>query len=68
MVTFVISFSQGKVDMFKNWKTTLFGLGAGALNMFANGTNWKQVLFSVGIAAIGAFSKDFNVTGGTTQQ
>ncbi len=47
----------------KNWKTSLFGLGAGALNMFANGTNWKQVLLSVGVAGLGVFSKDFNVSG-----
>lgn len=51
-----------------NWKTTVFGLGAGALNLLANGTNWKQVLLSVGIAAIGLVAKDHNVTGGTVQQ
>jgi hypothetical protein len=42
----------------KNWKTTLAGLGAGALNLFANGVNWKQVLVSVGVSAIGLLSKD----------
>jgi hypothetical protein len=52
----------------KNWKTTVFGLGAGALNLLANGTNWKQVLLSVGIAAFGLVAKDSNVTGGTVQQ
>jgi len=52
----------------KNWKTTLFGIGAGALNLFANGTNWKQVLVTVGLAGLGLFAKDNNVTGGTTQQ
>ena len=52
----------------KNWKTTLFGVGAGALNMFANGTNWKQILLSCGLAFLGAFAKDSNVTGGTVQQ
>lgn len=54
--------------MFSNWKTTLFGLGAGALNMFANGVGWKQVLLSIGLAAMGAVAKDHNVTGGTTAQ
>lgn len=54
--------------MFKNWKTTVFGLGAGALNMFANGTNWKQVLLSVGLAGLGLLSKDHNVTGGDVHQ
>lgn len=52
--------------MFSNWKTTLFGIGAGALNMFANGTKWQQVLLSVATAALGIFAKDSNVTGGTT--
>jgi hypothetical protein len=52
----------------KNWKTSLFGLGAGALNLFANGVNWKQVLMSAAVAAVGLFAKDNNVTGGTVQQ
>ena len=54
--------------MITNWKTTLFGIGAGALSMFANGTSWKQVLVSCGIAALGIFAKDSNVTGGSKQQ
>jgi hypothetical protein len=41
-----------------DWKTTLAGLGAAALNLFANGANWKQVLLSIGITALGAFAKD----------
>jgi hypothetical protein len=52
----------------KNWMTSLFGVGAGALNMFANGVNWKQVLVSVALAALGIVAKDHNVTGGTIQQ
>lgn len=52
----------------KNWKTTLMGISAGVLNLFANGTNWKQVLVSAGVAFLGAFAKDNNVTGGTVQQ
>ncbi len=52
----------------KNWKTTLFGLGAGALNMLANGTNWKQVLFSLGLAGFGLLAKDHDVTGGSVAQ
>lgn len=47
----------------KNWITTLCGLAAGGLNLFANGTNWKQVLVAVGLAGLGAVSKDFNTTG-----
>ena len=54
--------------MFKNWKTTLAGVGAGALNLFAQGMNWKSVLMSAGLAALGAFAKDSNVTGGTVRQ
>lgn len=52
----------------KNWKTTLAGIGAAALNMFANGANWKNVLVSLGLAALGLVSKDHNVTGGSVQQ
>lgn len=47
----------------KNWKTTLLGFAAGALNLLANGTNWKQVLLTTGIAAFGLVAKDHNVTG-----
>lgn len=47
----------------KNWLTSLAGIGAGALNLLANGTNWKQILVSVGVAALGLVSKDFNTTG-----
>lgn len=54
--------------MFKNWKTTFAGFGAGALNLFAQGVNWKTVLFSTGLAVFGALAKDNNVTGGTVQQ
>ena len=52
----------------KNWKTTLFGLGAGALTLLANGTNWKQVLVALALSGIGMFAKDNNVTGGTVSQ
>lgn len=54
--------------MFKNWKTTLFGVGAGALNLFANGMKWQQVLMSIGLAALGAVAKDHDVTGGNIAQ
>lgn len=46
-----------------SWKTTLFGFGAGVLNMLANGTNWKQVLYSAALAGLGILAKDFNITG-----
>lgn len=49
----------------KNWKTTLFGLASGSLNLMANGLSWKTALFSAGLAALGFASKDSNVTGGT---
>ena len=35
------------------WLRSFAGIGAGALNLLANGTNWKQVLVSVGLASIG---------------
>ena len=52
----------------KSWRTSLLGLGAGALNLFANGTHWKEVLLSFGIAALGLAAKDSNVSGGTIKQ
>jgi hypothetical protein len=42
----------------KNWQTTLAGLGAGALNLFANGTDPKQIAFSVGMALLGTLAQD----------
>lgn len=49
--------------MFKSWKTTLLGLGLGALNLFANGASPKQVGLSLGLLALGAVAKDHNVSG-----
>jgi hypothetical protein len=51
--------------MFKNWKTSLAGIFAGGLNLFANGMKWQQVLLSIGLAVLGGMAKDHNVTGGT---
>lgn len=45
---------------FTNWKTSLFGVGAGALNMLANGASWKTVLVSVFMAAFGLVAKDYD--------
>lgn len=42
----------------KDWKTTLFGIAGGALNLLAQGTNWKSVLVSTAIAGLGFFAKD----------
>jgi hypothetical protein len=42
----------------KDWKTTLAGIGAGVLNLIANGANWKQVLVSLAVAGLGLLSKD----------
>lgn len=52
----------------KNWHTTVLGLGAGGLNLLANGTNWKQVLLSLSLGALGAAAKSWNVTGGSVKQ
>ncbi len=38
------------------WLRSIFGLAAGGLNLFANGTNWKQVLLSIAVAALGVVS------------
>lgn len=53
-------------NFFTSWKTTLFGFGAGALNMLANGTKWQQVLLSLGLAVLGTLSKDANVSNAPT--
>jgi hypothetical protein len=49
--------------MFKNIWTTLAGIGAGGLNLLANGTKWQQVLFSSGLAVFGLLAKDYDTTG-----
>lgn len=46
----------------KSWKTTIFGLGAGALNAAANGTSWKNIGFSALLAFLGAFAQDHKPT------
>lgn len=46
----------------KSWKTTLLGLAAGALSMYANGMSGKSALAATAIAAIGVFAKDGDVT------
>jgi hypothetical protein len=50
-----------------NWKTTLAGIAAGALNLFATGASWKAILSSVAIALVGILAKDFNAPGTTIQ-
>jgi hypothetical protein len=45
-------------SFFTHWKTSLCGIGAGALNQAAGGTSWKTVGVSLGIALLGLFSKD----------
>ncbi len=50
-----------------NWKTSLAGIIAGALQLFAQGVNWKTILVSVATAAIGIFAKDFNAPATTIQ-
>lgn len=50
-------------NWFRNYKTTLFGLGAGALNLLANGTEPMQVAFASGIALLGLLAKDADKTG-----
>lgn len=57
----------------KNWKTTLVGAAiAGALvtltALQTGSVDLRTALIAGGIALLGVVSKDFNVTGGTTQQ
>ena len=44
-------FEKEKFNM--TWLRSIFGLGAGGLNLLANGTNWKQVLLSLAVAGLG---------------
>jgi hypothetical protein len=48
------------------WLRSAFGLAAGALNLFANGTNWKQVLVSVAVAGLGIVTHLTSTSGDTT--
>ena len=48
-------------SFWQSWKTTLLGLGAGALNSAANGTSWKNIGLSVALAFLGAFAQDHGV-------
>lgn len=41
-----------------NWKTTIAGLAASALNLYANGTDPKQIALSVGIGLLGLLAHD----------
>ena len=46
--------------MFKHWISTAFGVGFGAVNLWANGVSWKQILVSIAGAGIGAVVPDWN--------
>jgi len=52
--------------MFKSWKTTLLGLGFGAINLYlaslAGGIKPKDAAISTAFGLIGAAAKDWNVT------
>ena len=41
-----------------NWKTSLAGIAAGALNLYATGTDWKHILVSCGITLLGLVAND----------
>ena len=47
----------------KNWKTTLFGLGAGVLQLAAGGMDWKHIGLAVATSLLGLFAKDHDQTG-----
>lgn len=44
--------------MITNWKTTLAGLAAAALNLFANGGSPKQIGLSLAVSVLGALASD----------
>jgi hypothetical protein len=43
-----------------NWKTTLIGFSAAALNLIQQGVTWKSALLSAAIATLGAVAKDYD--------
>ena len=47
-----------------SWKTTLVGILAAALQLYANGANLKSIALAVSLAGLGAVAKDHDVTGG----
>lgn len=54
----------------KNWKTTLFGIIAGAGMLMSNSNNPTikaigTLIVATGVGAMGANAKDNNVTGGS---
>jgi hypothetical protein len=55
----------------KNWKTSVCGLviaGVTAVEAYQGNGGWKGYLMAAGIAMFGLLVKDFDVTGGTSQQ
>ena len=51
--------------MFKNWKTTILGLGIAIFTLMQGGMGWKNATLAALMAAAGAYQKDHNVTGGS---
>lgn len=47
----------------RNWKTTVIGVIAAALQMYAGGMNLKSAAMAAGLAALGAVAKDHDVSG-----
>lgn len=41
-----------------NWKTTFFGLLAGAAQLLSQGASWKSALSAAAITALGLFASD----------
>lgn len=41
-----------------NWKTTLVGVGAAALQLYAGGASLESAATAAGLAALGAVAKD----------
>lgn len=46
--------------LLSHYKTTIAGILAGALQLYANGTDLKHCLLSLALAAAGIVAKDFN--------
>lgn len=55
------------MNWLRNYKTTLAGIGAGALNLLASGTSGKEIGLSVALALIGMLAKDGDKSGTVEQ-
>jgi len=59
---------MGMKPILINWLPALFGILAGAVELYRGGMTWKAALAAAAFAALGLSAKQRNVTGGTKPQ